>query len=397
MELLAPAGNIEKLRYAYFYGADAAYIGLKNFSLRARADNFEPEEAESIRRMKGNKKLYAALNIFFHNRDLVRLEKEMETLALFPLDSLIISDMGCYRTIRKYFPDLPLHLSTQANCVNVEAAKFYQDLGFKRIILGREASLKEISEIRSALPDLELEIFVHGAMCLAYSGRCFLSRWMADRSANEGFCAHSCRWKYRYLEEEERPGEYYPVIEGDNFTTILSSRDICMIDYLKEIEDAGITSLKIEGRMKSLYYTAVITRAYRKALDRLSGKEVPDFSGFREELFKVSHREFSTGFYFGREEIEKPTELSYERQYRFLGVLGPEKEPGLFALDLKNQIKTGEKIEFIGPDILFIEDKSFSLYNEDRFPADKADHGKLWYIKTDKPVKEGFILRKKYK
>ena len=217
----------------------------------------------------------------------------------------------------------------------------YGDMGFSRVVLGREVSLAEIEAIKKAAPHIEIEAFVHGAMCLAYSGRCFLSAWMTGRSGNDGTCAHSCRWDYRVLEEEKRPGEYYPVIENEGFTSILSSKDICMIDYLKEMGDAGVDSLKIEGRMKSIYYTAVVTRAYRKALDRLAGKDIPDYQGYRDELEKVSHREFSTGFYFGREEIEKSTEISYQRQYIFMGSLGKELSPGRFELDIKNKIRRG--------------------------------------------------------
>ncbi len=394
MELLAPAGNIEKLYYAYTYGADAAYIGIKNFSLRAKADNFSSNEWEEIRKIKGDKKLFGALNIFFHNKDIKNLEETIDYFKLYPFDAFIISDIGILPLIRKHFPDIPLHLSTQANCLNKEAAKLYRDLGFTRIILGREASLEEIKEVRDFLPDLELEAFVHGAMCLAYSGRCFLSSYMAGRSANEGDCAHSCRWQYRFLEEKERPGEYFPVIEGDDFTTILSSRDMCLIDHLADFRKAGVDSLKIEGRMKSIYYTAVVTRAYRKMIDFLEGKAVGDIDGYRKELYKVSHREFSTGFYFGREEIEQPTEISYQRQFMFLGSIGRKVDTNRFELIVKNKITVDDEIEYIGPDMLFLRDTSFELYDESGKPAAKANHGRDYTIKTSLPVKRGYILRK---
>lgn len=394
MELLAPAGNIEKLYYAYKYGADAAYIGIKNFSLRAKADNFSKNEWSKIEEVKGDKKLFGALNIFFHNEDLRTLEENIDYLRLYPFDAFIISDLGALPVLRKYFPDMPLHLSTQANCINKESAKIYTDLGYSRIILGRETPLNEIKEIRDYLPNIEIEAFVHGAMCIAYSGRCFLSKEMSDRSANQGDCAHSCRWNYRVLEEKQRPGEYMPVVQGDNFTTIMSSKDMCLIDHLDKFKDAGVDSLKIEGRMKSIYYAAVVTRAYRKMIDNLEGEKIENIEGFREELFKVSHREFSTGFYFGKEEMDEVTKTSYEREYTFLGSIGEQLGPNRFNLIVKNQIRTENEIEYIGPDVLFLKDSNYSLYDKDGEKVIKADHGKIYTLETDLPVKKGFILRK---
>ncbi|TVR34082.1 MAG: U32 family peptidase [Spirochaetaceae bacterium] len=279
MELLSPAGNSEKLRWAYLWGADAAYIGLHGFSLRSRADNFGLQEFAELKRIKAGRRLYCALNIYFFDHDIAALERALEQVDHGIFDAFIVSDLGILPTLRRRFPDTELHLSTQANCVNSEAARFYRDLGFSRVVPGRELSLAQIAAIKNTVPDLQLEVFAHGAMCLAYSGRCFLSRWMSDRSANQGDCAHSCRWNYRLgvdplvLEEQQRPGEYYPIIEADDFTEILSSRDLCMIDHLAPLRDAGVDSLKIEGRMKSVYYTAVVTRAYRAALDALSAPD----------------------------------------------------------------------------------------------------------------------------
>ena len=401
MELLAPAGNIEKLFYAYEYGADAAYIGLRNFSLRAKADNFSPDEYSLIKKLKSGKKLYAALNIYFHDRDIRLLEENMENISRYSFDAFIISDPGILPLIRKYCPGAELHLSTQANCVNSESAKMYRDMGFSRIIPGRELSLSEIEEIKKRVENLEIEVFAHGAMCLAYSGRCFLSKYLADRSANKGDCAHSCRWQYRVLEESERPGEYFPVVEGENFTSILSSKDLCMIDHIKDLENAGVDSIKIEGRMKSIYYTAVVTRAYRKMIDLICRNIPSDVESFREEIFKVSHREMSTGFYFGRDEIEKPTFKSYQRHYVFLGsiidrcdnVQGGESY--LYSIDVKNQIRSSDTVEYIGPDLLYLEDNNFTLLDSDYNIIDKTDHGKTAYIKTDKLLEKGFIIRKK--
>ena len=395
MELLSPAGNIEKLYYAYEYGADAAYIGIKNFSLRAKADNFSADEYEAIRRVKGNKKLYTALNIYFHDSDIETLEKESDYIHQYPLDGFIISDIGILGFLKKHFPDKELHLSTQANCVNTEAARMYYDMGIKRIVLGRELSLKEIETIKNNVPGLEIEVFAHGAMCLAYSGRCFLSKYLADRSANQGDCAHSCRWQYRVLEESERPGEYFPVVQGENFTSILSSKDLCMIGHLKELKDAGVDSIKIEGRMKSIYYTAVITRAYRKQLDYVDGISKEDPKPYVNEIFKVSHREFSTGFYYGKDEIEMPTFKSYMSEAQFLGSVEESAGDGIYRLDVKNQILASDPVEYIGPDLLYLKDEGFTLLDEDMQSVPKTDHGKIAYIKTDKKLKKGYIIRKK--
>ena len=401
MELLSPAGSIEKLYYSYRYGSDAAYIGIKNFSLRAKADNFSSDEHLKIRNIKQDKKLYVALNIYFHNSDLYNLEKNIDYISEYPVDAFIISDIGVISTVRKYFPDTELHLSTQANCVNTESAKIYRDLGFSRIIPGRELSLGEITDIKEALPELEIEVFVHGAMCLAYSGRCFLSKYLAGRSGNQGDCAHSCRWQYRVLEESERPGEYFPVVEGDNFTSILSSKDLCMIDHIGDLKNAGVDSLKIEGRMKSIYYDAIVTRAYRKMIDSVSGKNVENLDSYVNEIYKVSHREFSTGFYYGRDEIEMPTFKSYMREYKFLGSISESVKTDRFdskycyRIDVKNQIRENTEIEYIGPDLLFIKDSSFSLYDENFNPVKKTDHGKISYLVTETELDKGFILREK--
>jgi len=394
MELVSPAGNLEKLTYAYLYGADAVYIGVKQFSLRSRADNFYQDEWKEIRRIKGNRKLYCALNISFHNRDLHRIEREMEYLALYPFDAFIISDLGLLPLLRQWFPQTPLHLSTQANCTNWRSAEVYRDLGFKRIILGRELTLEEVAEIKSRLPDLELEIFIHGAMCLAYSGRCFLSAWMASRSANQGNCAHPCRWNYRVLEEAERPGEYYPIVESEGYTTILSSKDLCMIDHLADIQKTGVDALKIEGRMKSLYYTAIVTRAYRKHLDALAGLSVKDLELYRQDVFRVSHREYCTGFYFGKLDVEKPTGDIYREHHVFVGTLGEPCRQGVYGMDLRNRIEVGQPIEYIGPSVPFLQDNAFSLWDEEGNPVQAASHGQKVYIEPSVPVEPGYIIRK---
>jgi putative protease len=451
-ELLAPAGNLEKLRHVYLYGADAAYLGVSGFSLRSKAESFDlpieksvdeqaPVEstaapaatAETLRRIKGTRRLYGALNTYVHQEQLPQLEARIEALAGHPFDAFIVSDLGMLRLLRKYHPETELHLSTQANCTNAEAAKLYRDVGFRRIVPGRELSLREIEQMKRAVPDLELEVFVHGAMCLAYSGRCFLSAWMTDRSGNRGSCAHSCRWEYRpvpydretgavgtALEEKKRPGEYYPVYEGEDFTAVMSSKDLNMIDHLRELVDAGVDSLKIEGRMKSTYYAAVVTRAYRKALDRTTAVgEVPqgadtylDPGPFIRELYEVSHRDFTTGFYFGDEEIQKPAKGAYRRQHRFLGIVeapvgspdagavpGEAAEPpgtpriDTFPIRVKNSIRVGEPIEYIGPDVPSLRDEAFALYDEDGAEVDEAHHHGSYRIRPSKPIAPGYVIR----
>jgi U32 family peptidase len=411
MELLSPAGTLEKLHYAYTYGADAVYIGLQEFSLRTRAGNFQEKDIQKIRSIKGERKLYAAINSYFHEEDLNKLVQRLPLIEEYPFDAFIVSDLGAGAILKERFPEIPLHLSTQANCINSGAAKAYRNMGFTRIILGRETPLSDIRKIKDAVADLEIETFVHGAMCMAYSGRCFLSSFLAGRSANQGDCAHTCRWNYRVmqrehdipeypqgelaLEESERPGVYYPISEGDGYTTILSSKDLCMIDHLAELKAAGVDSLKIEGRMKSLYYVASITRAYRKAIDFVEGKPgSDDWELYRDEIFHVSHREFSTGFFFGPEAIENPTEQSYLRDYLFVGIIDEEVEKGIFRVQLKNQIAVNKPIEFIGPDVLSLPDDDFKLLDGDYNKIDKLDHGKSAFIITNKPIKPGYIVRR---
>ncbi|MBS7378786.1 MAG: U32 family peptidase [Sphaerochaetaceae bacterium] len=400
MELLSPAGNYEKLATAFNYGADAAYMGMTEFSLRANAGNFSIEEAEKVRALKEKtgKKVYCTLNILFREKQMEKLLSEKDEIGSWPFDAFIVSDIGTVPFLRKNFPEKELHLSTQASCLNSESVKMYRDMGFKRIILGREASLDDIRRIKDKVPEMELEAFVHGAMCMSYSGRCMLSSFLTGRSANRGDCSHTCRWNYRMyaLEEEERKGHYYPIEENDGYTTILSSKDLCMIDHVKELEEAGLSSLKIEGRMKSVYYVAVVTRAYRKAID-----DAPDKDEYKRDIFDVSHREFTTGFFFkddpieGREyEVSRPTSYGYERSYIFLGTIGKKKGENIWEIDCRNQIKRGQKLEFIGPDVPLLSDDNFTILDEDGFPLLQLDHMKKGFIKTDLNLKEGYIIRR---
>ena len=400
IELLSPAGNYEKLATAFNYGVDAAYMGMTEFSLRANAGNFSIEEAEKVRALKEKtgKKVYCTLNILFREKQMEKLLSEKDEIGSWPFDAFIVSDIGTVPFLRKNFPEKELHLSTQASCLNSESVKMYRDMGFKRIILGREASLDDIRRIKDKVPEMELEAFVHGAMCMSYSGRCMLSSFLTGRSANRGDCSHTCRWNYRMyaLEEEERKGHYYPIEENDGYTTILSSKDLCMIDHVKELEEAGLSSLKIEGRMKSVYYVAVVTRAYRKAID-----DAPDKDEYKRDIFDVSHREFTTGFFFkddpieGREDdVSRPTSYGYERSYIFLGTIGKKKGENIWEIDCRNQIKRGQKLEFIGPDVPLLSDDNFTILDEDGFPLLQLDHMKKGFIKTDLNLKEGYIIRR---
>lgn len=401
IELLSPAGNYEKLETALNYGADACYMGLDRFSLRANAGNFSLEEIEKVRKIKEkfNKKLYCTMNIVFRQQQIEELESMKDEIALWPFDAFIVSDIGTVPFFQKYFPDKELHLSTQASCTNSESAKMYKSMGFKRVILSREASLDDIKRIKDKVPELELEAFVHGAMCMSYSGRCLLSSYLTGRSANNGDCSHTCRWNYKMhyaLEEEERKGQFFPIEEGDKYTTILSSKDLCMIDHVQELKDAGLDSLKIEGRMKSIYYVAVVTRAYRKALDN----DI-DLDKYKRDIFDVSHREYTTGFFFSsspiearKDDVSRPTRYGYERNYTFLGSIGKQVSQDVWEIDCKNQIKRGQELEFIGPDVPLLSDKDYSIIDEKGFPLMQLDHMKQGYIKSSLPLKEGYIIRR---
>ena len=337
MELLSPAGNVEKLYYAYAYGADAAYIGLKKFSLRVKADNFYEEEYKRVQELKKkfpDKRLHCALNISFHNSDIENFKANIDYFKSYPIDAFIVQDIGMVPILQKYFPEAELHLSTQASCVNTEAVKMYKSLGFKRVVLGREASLKEIREIKDAVPDMELEAFCHGAMCIAYAGRCLMSAYLTGRSAQAGACSHTCRWDFDVLadpakakelaasgalllREQKRPDDYFPVYEGDDFTAVLSSKDLRMIEHLKDMKDAGLDSIKIEGRMKSIYYVALVTRAYRKALDAFrtyrTAKENDSVFAITEarKILDDNIEYFGYGYINSREELIPPVPIIY--------------------------------------------------------------------------------------
>lgn len=349
MELLAPAGNMEKLRYAVWYGADAVYAAYRAFGLRAASENFdEAQLAEAIRFCHENGvKIYITVNIYPTQRDLAELPGFFTMLAQLRPDGLIIADLGVMALAKRYAPELPIHVSTQANVTNYETAMVLRELGAKRVVLAREMPLADMAELRQKLPaDVELECFAHGAMCIAYSGRCLLSAAMTGRSGNQGACAQPCRWNYALM-EEKRPGSYYPVEEDGRGTYFFNSKDLCLIEHLKELQDAGIASLKVEGRMKSFYYVACVTRAYRRALDDLvAGK--PYDPALLEELRAVSHRDYCTGFLFGDPGAggQNPDNGGYIRHTDVVAVAG--EEPGWVIQ--KNKFSRGETLWVLSPE-----------------------------------------------
>ncbi len=396
LELLAPAGSIDKLETAYAYGADAAYLGLAGFSLRSHAECSIDLDPAALAAIKGSRKLYGALNIYFHDADIDRLEAGMERIGELPLDALIVSDLGIVPILRRRLPQFELHLSTQANCLNSSAARAYYDMGFTRIVPAREMSIDDVARVKDAVPEVEIEVFVHGAMCLAYSGRCLLSAWEAGRSANKGDCAHSCRWNYRVaVEEEQRPGSYYPVEEGDGFSTILSPKDLCMIDHIERLHDAGVDALKIEGRMKSDYYVAVVTRAYRKEIDRLrAGASRASVDAFVRDLYTVSHREFSTGFYFGDPRETAPAAATYHQRYRYVARVGERISDNGFRVDVKNAIAADERLDAIGPDVPSIALGGCEFRDGDGAVTTRLTHHDRGSIHTDAPIEPGFLIRR---
>ena len=402
LELLAPAGDLEKLKIAVDYGADAVYFGGEMFSLRAGAGNLTLDEIrEGVEYAHArNVRCHMTLNIYAHNEDIEPLKGYLQRLKVIPIDAFIVSDPGVIAIIREIMPDAELHLSTQANMTNYVTANFWRQQGVKRLVLARELTLQEIREIRENLPeDIELEGFAHGAMCISYSGRCLLSNFMVDRDANRGECAHPCRYKYR-LEEEKRPGEYWPVDEDDRGTYIFNSKDLCMLRNLPEMIDAGIMSAKIEGRMKSIFYIATVIGAYRKAIDAYY--EDPEHYEFREEWFtemcKASHREFTTGFYFRKPTNEDQNYLtsSYTRDYSFIGLVKDyNPETGMATVEQRNRMFRGDDIEVFGPGTDYFSQKLEVLLDEEGEPIESAPHPQQTvYIKMANPVAPGFILRK---
>lgn len=383
IELLIPAGSLEVLRTAVDYGADAVYIGGEMFSLRAKAKNFSKEdmlEGIAYAHSKG-KKVYVTANILAHNDDLEEAKKYFEELKTIKPDAVIISDPGIFAIAKEVMPEMEIHISTQANNTNYATYKFWWQLGATRVVTARELSLEEIKKIRKNIPeDMEMETFVHGAMCMAYSGRCLLSNYMAGRDANRGACTHPCRWKYSVV-EENRPGEYMPVYENERGTYIFNSKDLCMIEHIPALVEAGIDSFKIEGRMKTALYVATVARTYRKAIDDYI--KSPDLykdnlEWYKEEIGKCTYREFTTGFFFGK--ADDKTQIydnnTYVKNYIYLGTVENIDEDNRLYFEQKNKFFVGDTIELMkkNGDNIFVN--ILSIKDEDGNEQESAPHPK---------------------
>ena len=383
IELLIPAGSLEVLRVAVDYGADAVYIGGEAFGLRAKAHNFTMEEMKEgcdYCHAHGAR-LYVTVNIFAHNADLPGVRAYLERLRDVPVDALIISDPAIFTMAREILPDMELHVSTQANNTNYGIYQFWYRLGAKRVVSARELSLEELKEIRANIPeDMEIESFIHGAMCISYSGRCLLSNFLTGRDANQGACTHPCRWKYSVV-EEKRPGEYFPVEEDDRGTYIFNSKDLCMIEHVPELVDAGIDSFKIEGRMKTALYVATVARTYRKAIDDYLESEEKyraNLPYYKEEIGKCTYRQFTTGFYFGKPGPEEQVydNNEYVKDYIYIGKVESVDEEGRIQFVQRNKFVVGQQIEAMWFDgtnqVLTVQD----IRNEKMEAVESAPHPK---------------------
>lgn len=398
-ELLAPAGDLEKLKAAVRYGADAVYIGGERFGLRAAAGNFTFEEMRvgvAYAHAHGVK-VYLAANVFPHQRDFEFLPEAVEQWVSCNIDAVIVSDLGLFSEIRKLAPDLEIHVSTQANSVNAAAVNMWHKLGAKRVVLARELSFDEVCAIRKDVPEsCELEMFVHGAMCISYSGRCLLSNYMTGRDGNSGACAQPCRWQYR-LVEEKRPGEYFPVYEDEHGTHIFNSRDLNLLPFLPQIIAAGISSLKIEGRVKSEYYVATVTKVYREAIDAYFANP-EDFAiqqEWMEELCKVSHREYGSGFFEGRPTSEGQIygSSSYIRDYEVVGVVLGWKD-GVALIEQRNRFFVGDTVEFLPPKGPAFSQKVTWMRDEAGLPIEVAPHPQMrLYLPCETEIEADSFIR----
>ena len=402
-ELLAPGGSLEKLKTAIMYGADAVYIGGEAFSLRTAAENFSHEDMlEGIKFAHDRgKKVYLTANIIPHNKDIAEFEDFVNEIRPMGFDAVLISDLGMFDIIRTAAPELPVHISTQANNVNWRSAAMWHKLGAKRVVLAREMSFDEIHEIREKAPkELELEAFVHGAMCISYSGRCLLSNYLTNRDANMGACSHPCRWNYS-LVEEKRPGQYMDVFENERGTFIFNSKDLCTIRHIPELVKSGISSFKIEGRVKTPYYVATVIGAYRREIDRYF--DDPENYVFNEaefdELCKVSHRPYTTGFYFQKpdESSQVYTDSSYIRDYDLIAMVEDyDESTGIATISQRNKFSIGEKIEVMRPMQPFFEMTVDAITDTDGNAMQSAPHAaQTLYIKLPQPACPGSMLRRK--
>lgn len=399
-ELLAPAGNMEKLKMALLYGADAVYLGGKAFGLRAFGGNFTNEELQEAVDFahKLGKKIYVTVNIFPHNSDIAKLPAYLTFLNEIKVDAILVADLGVFTLAKEYAPDVELHISTQANNTNWAAVNAWAELGASRVVLAREMSLEEVKEIREKC-SVELEMFVHGAMCISYSGRCLMSNYLTGRDANRGSCAQPCRWNYA-LVEEKRPGQYFPVLEDERGTYIFNSKDMCLLPYLPDVIASGVDSLKIEGRMKSVHYAASVVKAYREAIDSYfaAPEQFEVKKEWVEELDKVSHRAYTTGFYYGR-----PTEKdqiygtsSYTQTSDFVGlVLDYDEKTGFARVEQRNNMKVGQEIEIFQPHLAGYRQILQEMYNDEGETIQVAPHPQqIVKIRMDRPVEPYGILRR---
>ena len=401
-ELLVPASSLEVLKTAVRYGADAVYIGGEVFGLRAKAKNFSLEEMKEGVEFahRYNVKVYVTANILAHNSDIEPVKAYFNDLKKVKPDALIIADPAIFTIAKEMLPDMELHISTQANNTNYGTYNFWHSLGAKRVVSARELSISEIKDIRNHIPDdLEIETFVHGAMCISYSGRCLLSSFMAGRDANKGACTHPCRWKYAVV-EESRPGQYMPVEENERGTYIFNSKDLCMIDHIPELVDAGIDSFKIEGRMKTALYVATVARTYRKAIDdciESPEKYHANMPWYQEQISNCTYRQFTTGFFFGKP--DETTQIydsnTYNKEYTYLGIVGEIKD-GLCRIEQRNKFSVGETIEIMKPDGRNIEAEVLRILNEEGKEQESAPHSKqLLYVELSEIPDVYDILRRK--
>ncbi len=404
-ELLIPASSLEVLKTAVLFGADAVYIGGETFGLRAKAKNFSHEDMkEGIAFAHArNVRVHVTANILAHNGDLAGAEKYFEELRELSPDALIIADPGMFMLAKKICPEIDIHISTQATNTNYMTYRFWHELGAKRVVCARELSLKEIREIREKIPaDMEMESFIHGSMCISYSGRCLLSSFLAGRDANQGACTHPCRWKYAVM-EESRPGEYFPVCENERGTYIFNSKDLCMIEHIPELIAAGIDSFKIEGRMKTALYVAAVARTYRRAIDDYLESEEKyraNMDWYKEEIAKSVHRQFTTGFYFGKpdENTQIYDSSTYVNEYVYLGIIEEvSKERGV-RIEQKNKFCTGDEIEIMKPDGRNIAVRVLSLTTQEGEEMESAPHPRqaLW-VKLSEQGEKFDLLRVKKK
>ena len=402
-ELLVPASSLEVLKVAVIYGADAVYIGGEVYGLRAKAKNFSKEDMiEGIRfAHEHGVKVYVTANILAHNGDLEGVKEYFEELKEIKPDALIIADPAIFMLAKEICPDIERHISTQANNTNYGTYKFWHDLGAHRVVSARELSLEEIKEIRANIPDdLEIETFIHGAMCISYSGRCLLSNYFTGRDANQGACTHPCRWKYAVV-EEQRPGEYLPVYENERGTYIFNSKDLCMIEHIPDLLSSGIDSFKIEGRMKTALYVATVARTYRKAIDDCKESEekyLAKLDWYKEQISACTYRQFTTGFFYGKpsEESQIYDNNTYNIGYTYLGIAGPKNSEDYFEIEQRNKFSVGETIEIMKPNGDNIEVQVLGIKNEEGEDMESCPHPKQkLFIKLSVTPDEFDILRRK--